>query len=273
MIQFVLLLDIRRICTIMRTETFTAAKIKRHLKQYKIATIEDLKGVLGTDARMTVFRKLKELSYKTSYSHRGKFYALEKTIQFDEQGLWTCKSVWFSILGTLLETVRAFVNNSESGYSAAELDKTLHVSVKESLIQLIRGGRIYRKKFSGVLVYFSINSGVRAKQLIIRTKQHHKKDYESGMGEELLLHELKAAIVLFSSILTEKQKRIYAGLESLKLGYGGDQKIADLLGVDSQTVAKGRQEIVNNDFELDRIRRKGGGRKSVKKKSRGRKGN
>ena len=32
--------------------------------------------------------------------------------------------------------------------------------------------------------------------------------------------ELKAAIVLFSSMLDERQRRLYAGLESLKLGYG-----------------------------------------------------
>jgi hypothetical protein len=29
---------------------------------------------LGTEADITVFRKLKELSYHTSYSHRGRFY-------------------------------------------------------------------------------------------------------------------------------------------------------------------------------------------------------
>jgi len=257
----------------MKTEFFTFAKIKRHLDQYKIATMEELKGVLGTDTRMTVFRKLKELPYNTSYSHRGKFYALEKTIRFNEQGLWSCKSVWFSFWGTLLETVRVFVNNSESGYSTTELDKILHVSVKGSLTQLTNEKIISRKKFSGVFVYFSVHSDISAKQLMNREKQYQKNDHEFGMGEDLLTHELKASIVLFSGLLNEKQKRIYAGLESLKLGYGGDQKIADLLGIDSHTVAKGRKEIANNDLEIERIRKKGGGRNSVKKESRGRKGN
>ena len=53
--------------------------MQMHLTQYKIATMEDLKRVLGTDARMTLFRKLKKLSYKASYTYNDRFYALQKT--------------------------------------------------------------------------------------------------------------------------------------------------------------------------------------------------
>ena len=41
--------------------------------------------------------------------------------------------------------------------------------------------------------------------------------------------EWKAAIVLFCSLPDEKQRRLYAGLESLKLGYGGDQRLAEFI--------------------------------------------
>ena len=34
--------------------------------------------------------------------------------------------------------------------------------------------------------------------------------------------QLRAAIVLFASLLDERQRRLYAGLESLKCGWGGD---------------------------------------------------
>jgi hypothetical protein len=34
--------------------------------------------------------------------------------------------------------------------------------------------------------------------------------------------ELKAAILLFYSLLDEQQRRLFAGLESIKLGQGGD---------------------------------------------------
>ena len=80
--------------------------------------------------------------------------------------------------------------------------------------------------------------------------------------------ELKAAIELFFSMLDEKQRRLYAGLESLKLGYGGDQRMAEFIGMDPHTVAKGRRELIEQDFEIDRMRKAGGGRKRVKKNAR-----
>lgn len=80
--------------------------------------------------------------------------------------------------------------------------------------------------------------------------------------------ELKAAIVLFLSLLDEKQRRLYAGLESLKSGYGGDQRIAEILGLDVGTIAKGRRQLLEQDIAVGRVRRGGGGRKAVEKKRR-----
>ena len=52
------------------------------------------------------------------------------------------------------------------------------------------------------------------------------------------------------------------------MGHGGDRRMAALLGLDAGTVAKGRQQLVSRDVELDRVRRQGGGRKPVEKKRR-----
>jgi hypothetical protein len=80
--------------------------------------------------------------------------------------------------------------------------------------------------------------------------------------------EMRAAIVLFFSLLDEKQRRLYAGLEALKTGRGGDAQIADLLGLDVSTVARGRQDLLQQEVEMKRVRRPGGGRKSLEKKRR-----
>ena len=61
---------------------------------------------------------------------------------------------------------------------------------------------------------------------------------------DLVPEELRAAIVLFASLLDERQRRLYAGLESLKCGWGGDTRIAGLLGIDSGTVARGRRQLL-----------------------------
>ena len=60
-----------------------------------IATMDMLKKTVGTVADLTVFRKLRELDYCTSYSHRGRFYTLRELAEFDENGLWWIRSVGF----------------------------------------------------------------------------------------------------------------------------------------------------------------------------------
>ena len=74
---------------------------------------------------------------------------------------------------------------------------------------------------------------------------------------------------MFYSILNEKQRRLYAGLESLRVGHGGDRLISELLALNEKTVSKGRKELLEREVVIDSIRRKGGGRKTIKKNPRG----
>jgi len=67
----------------MRPVTISTDPLRQSLRRNRIATLPQLKQVLGTDADITVFRKLKELSYHTSYSHRGQFYTLAEIADFD----------------------------------------------------------------------------------------------------------------------------------------------------------------------------------------------
>ena len=81
----------------------------------------------------------------------------------------------------------------------------------------------------------------------------------------MLAHEVNAAIILFYSVLDEQQRRLFAGLESLRFGHGGDSMISTLFNIDNRTVARGRSELLQRDIEIDGIRKKGGGRKAIKK--------
>lgn len=242
--------------------------IKRHLERYKTATMEELKEILGTNARMSIFRKLKKLSYKTSYSHNGKYYALEKTMTFNSDGLWRSKSICFSIHGTLMDSIVAFIDKSEAGYSVESLDTILFVSCREALLNLYKLKKVTREKSEGIYIHYSADPKTERKQVSVRQERQSGLHFKCGdINEDILFHELKAAIVLFFTLLDEKQKRLYSGLESLKIGHGGDKIISTLLGIDCHTVAKGRNEIVQHDGKIDRIREPGGGRKSIKKKS------
>ena len=74
--------------------------------------------------------------------------------------------------------------------------------------------------------------------------------------------------MLFSSLLDERQRRLYAGLESLKFGRGGDRRLAELLQLDPGTVARGRKQLLAQDVEWARVRKPGAGRKPVEEKRR-----
>lgn len=255
----------------MRKEKYPAKRLTKLLKTKKIASIDELKEALGTPVTMTVFRKLQELGYLTSYSDGGRYYSLRDVAEFDELGLWSFRSVWFSAHGTLLSTARACVESSEAGYFASELESLLHVSVKNALRKLESEGQISREQFGGKFLYCSTDLSVRREQ--VRARKVYEAEAVSaplpiGPGVRLVPDELKAAIVLFFSLLDEQQRRLYAGLESLKLGHGGDRKIAELLGLDVGTVARGRQQLLDRDIAVDRVRKAGGGRPSVEKKRR-----
>lgn len=260
---------LRQTPNIMRCESFHADDLVRVLRGRKIATMPELKNALGTQVDVTVFRKLKELSYRTSYSHRGSYYTLDETAQFDEKGLWCFNSVWFSSEGTLLATAEALVENSEAGYFVEELDGVLHVGTKDPLLRLVHQQRMARETVNGVYLYCSIQPALRRRQLLARhVRQNEPTPASSVAGSDVVDDELKASMVLFLSALNEKQRRLYAGLESLKLGYGGDQRIADFVGIDAHTVAKGRRELAEHDVDIERIRKAGGGRKPAEKKRR-----
>ncbi|MGH7574752.1 MAG: hypothetical protein ACREM1_06445 [Longimicrobiales bacterium] len=247
-----------------------ASEIRRLLRRRKIATMPELKEAVGTEVDVTVFRKLRELAYRTSYSHGGRYYTLDEIARFDVLGLWSFRSVWFSQHGTLIRTCEALVGESEAGYFTEELEATLHVGVKDVLRKLAQEDRIVREKVSGRFLHTSADRTVRRAQLRARQVRlaHPGEIVSFGAGTRVIPDELKAAIVLFFALLDEKQRRLYAGLESLKLGHGGDQRIAELLGLDPGTVARGRRELLAQDVETERVRHTGAGRPSAEKKRR-----
>lgn len=242
--------------------------VQKFLRAKKIASLEELKTTLATDVGMTVFRSLRRLGYLSSYSHRGQFYTLGQIPDFNELGLWSFQSVRFSRFGNLLATAKVLVEEAEAGYTAAELENVLDVEVQHTLLQLTREGKISRCKIGRSHVYMSAENGRRRQQQLNRKDRQTRAEIDMSLEVEVLPDEVKVAIILFFSTLDEKQRRLYAGLEAVKLGHGGNRKIAEFLGLDVHTVAKGRRELFENSIDRSRIRKEGGGRTRVEKKHR-----
>ena len=247
----------------MRPVQFHAGSLVTLLRRKRIATIEQLKATLGTSVDMTVFRKLREISYHSSYSHRGRYYVLDDVARFDGRGLWTYRDVHFSRFGSLVETSARFVSDAEQGLFASELARIVQVDVEEPLLRLVREERLARQKVAGAYLYCSRERTRRRTQILAReagppSEQQQRRDNA--------LDQSKAALILLFSLLDERQRRLFAGLESTLLGWGGDRRIAEMTGLDVHTIAKGRRELLEGKVLAEGIRRPGGGRKTVEKK-------
>jgi hypothetical protein len=157
-----------------------------------------------------------------------------------------------------LNTAETLVKESPAGYYAKELEALLHVPIKDALLELTRAGRIHRDDAQAVYLYTSKERTRRQEQRAARQILRENVDEEQ--------HQRRAAVVLFYSLLDEQQRRLYAGLESFKQGHGGDRKLAEILGLDEQTVARGRRELMQGQIQPGRIRRPGGGRPRAEKK-------
>jgi hypothetical protein len=252
----------------MRPTTFDASDVRQHLRRHKIADLPELKQVLGTATALTVFRKLKQLGYLASYTHRGRFYTLSDIARFDDHGLWSHEDVWFSRYGTLLATVEIFVKQSSRGYYAHELADALHAEVQQPLRQLARRQRLARTEVEGQFLYTAIESPPRRQQILARRSAQAFPIAVQSAALQVSPDELKAAILLFYGLLDEQQRRLFAGLESIRLGHGGDTLLGDFLALDAHTVARGRQQLLDRNVVSGRTRRLGGGRTPSEKKAR-----
>lgn len=65
-------------------------------------------------------------------------------------------------------------------------------------------------------------------------------------------------------LLDEKQRRLYLASEANALGRGGIKRIHEITGVSQTTIIRGKKELADEEQSKDgRIRKKGGGRKSL----------
>jgi hypothetical protein len=238
----------------MKPIRFSAEGLEAFFQAAKVATLPQLKSTLGTAVDVTVFRKLSTLPYRTSYSHRGAYYTLDTIAHYDEQGLWSYRDIHFSRHGTLLDTAATLVTNAPAGYFTDELEAVVHVAAKDALRQLVQRDRLYRRQWEDRYLYCAVERERRQQQWALRQAQQHPED------------DLQAAIVLFYSLLDEQQRRLYAGLESLEWGHGGDQRMAQLFGLGVDTVARGRVELLSGQVLRERVRQAGAGRPRVEKK-------
>ena len=77
--------------------------------------------------------------------------------------------------------------------------------------------------------------------------------------------QLHQQINQLAAMLNEKDRRQFVGLLARQLGRGGVTIMAEVTGLNRNTIRRGQRELADSEFS-ERVRRKGGGRLSVEKK-------
>jgi len=173
------------------------AALRRLFRKTPVVELNALYRTLETSSRMSVFRRMKEAGYLSSYTHAGRFYTLRDIPQFDAFGLWRHGEVGFSRAGTLKAAVLEAVEQAPAGRTHGELHELLRVRVFNTLLELVRAEKIRREALAARgSLYVSPDKARACEQLARRL--------EAGAGGgmpastlviEVLLELLQAATV------------------------------------------------------------------------------
>lgn len=249
----------------MRPEKYAPNALVEVFTQEKVLALDAIGRWLGNPSKRTIMRKLKALECRASYSHAGRYYTRDRCADFSSYGLWSFKDIHFSQHGTLIDTILYLVRHSTEGFLASELRSLLHVRVHNVLADLHSRRRLVREQIRSEYLY--LWPAGQSEQL--ERRRQSIEDLLAKTGDVVLAAEsldtIQQNMLYLASLLNEKQRRLYLGLESMKSGYGGDRRISQMTGVNVKTIARGRRELEAKDVTLDRIRRVGAGRRSVKK--------
>lgn len=164
--------------------------IRRLLRRDRVVALGPLFEALDTRSRMTVFRRLREVDYLTSYTNAGRYYTLRDIPEFDEHGLWTCRAIGFSRFGNLKATTVELVEAASAGRTHDELQGLLRVRVHNTLLGLVRAGRIGRETVAKRYLYVSCDPTRAADQVA----QRQAEPPVSTLCPELMLAVLVEAL-------------------------------------------------------------------------------
>jgi hypothetical protein len=158
----------------MLNQKESTAVLKNYFKKKKFATMKDLIHLLKTTNSMSVYRRLKNLNYLSSFSDAGKYYTLKNVADFDSSGLWFVDEIGFSYYGNLKQTLVHLIEQSNAGKTYQELERQLKTNLgnalHNSLLNLVKANKISRTTLSSshVYLYASANSAKAKKQMICR---------------------------------------------------------------------------------------------------------
>ena len=166
------------------------------LDLFALETVVDLPRIqvaLGGASSMTAFRYLRQVPYRRSYNHNGRYYCLHEPSRYDRLGLWSVGDIHFSVDASLGKTVRRLVYEMEAGATHRELQERLRVRVHNTLLTLLRRGEIERERLAHLYVYLHRDAAIRKRQIQCRASLLNPENtarVTTGVPDEIVIQVL-----------------------------------------------------------------------------------
>ncbi len=134
--------------------TRSVERLQELFQSSTVVELAEIQAALNNASRATAFRYLKQVPYRRSYNHNGRYYTRHDPAQYDRLGLLSHQEgILFSREGSLSDTVVRAVQQAEAGLTQRELRERLRVRVQVVLAEVTRRGLIDRERVERWFVY------------------------------------------------------------------------------------------------------------------------
>ena len=140
-----------------------AERARKAFGRRKIMTLGEVTEFIRSSIH-TARRRLKQWQATNSYNRNGRYYTLPDIPEFDGNGLWRWRGVFFSQYGNLRQTVIALVQRSPAGLEAGDLRSLLGLEPRSFLSAFAADPRLRREKTQGRFVYYGADAAVYSGQ-------------------------------------------------------------------------------------------------------------
>jgi len=155
----------------MRPIKIAPQEIVDRIRKSKVVKMKQLVENLECSV-WTLFDKLREYGYYTSYNFNGQYITLKEIPLFDDNGIWEYKQARFSKWRNVEETICHIVDKSPAGLTPIEITEILQIRTHNQLLKCRRKGLLISKRYGRSQVYYSVYE---------ETQKHQMKEREAMM--------------------------------------------------------------------------------------------
>jgi hypothetical protein len=138
-------------------------RARKAFRQRKIMMLGEVAALIRSSIH-TARRRLKAWRAGHSYNHNSRYYTLPEVPEFDANGLWRWRGVFFSQYGSLKQTVIGLVHRSAAGLDFSELRSLVGLDPRSFLSAFAGDPHLRREKTQGRFIYYAADAAIYSAQ-------------------------------------------------------------------------------------------------------------